>query len=209
MAPSQPSASAAELWADGIIHILGVLFAIGAMIFLISHAAGLQQGFSLLAYGCGLAGMLGASAAYNLWSGPAKEIWRRVDHAMIFVMIAGSYTPFVVLRLTGSTAALLGGIVWTGALIGVALKLKFPRRFERLSLALYLGLGWALVLGFESLMHALASSTLILLVAGGVLYTIGVPLHLAHRLRFHNAAWHACVLAATICHFAAITGEFA
>ncbi|MGE5517468.1 MAG: PAQR family membrane homeostasis protein TrhA [Bacteroidota bacterium] len=196
--------NAAELRADAVIHVLGLLFAIAAVAFLIHR----DSSFSVIAYGCGLAGMLGASAAYNLWRGPAKEIWRRVDHAMIFVMIAGSYTPFVVLRLNGSTAALLGGVVWTGALVGVALKLLYPRRFERLSIALYLGLGWALVLGFDSFVNSLAGPTLTLLVIGGALYTLGVPLHLASRLRFQNAAWHACVLAAAICHFFAITGEF-
>lgn len=194
----------AELWADAVIHALGLLFAAGAVTFLLLRSGS----FALIVYGCGLAGMLGASAAYNLWRGPAKEIWRRVDHAMIYVMIAGSYTPFVLLRLNGSTAALLGGVVWTGALAGVVLKLLYPRRFERLSLALYLGLGWALVLGFDAFISSLAGSTLTLLLAGGILYTLGVPLHLAHRLRFHNAAWHACVLAASICHFAAIAGEF-
>ncbi|MCR6631963.1 MAG: hemolysin III family protein [Magnetospirillum sp.] len=200
--------SPAELWADGIIHALGVLFAIGAVIFLFSHMAGLSQGASLAVYGFGLAGMLGASAAYNMWRGPAREWLRRVDHAMIYVMIAGSYTPFVVLRLSGDAATLLGSVVWTGAAVGVLLKVFLPRRFERLSLALYLGLGWALVLGFEPLVDSLAGSTLAFLVAGGILYTLGVPLHLARRLRFHNAAWHACVLAAAICHFVAITGEF-
>ena len=209
MASMAPTFTAAEKWADGIVHGVGIAFAIGAGIFLFSHGLEIERGFALMAYGIGLAAMLGASATYNLWVGPAKEIWRRVDHAMIFVMIAGSYTPFVVLRLQGSTAALLGGIVWTGALAGVILKLAFPRRFEKLSIALYLILGWALVLGFGPLVDSLAGRTLVLLLVGGVLYTIGVPLHLAHRLRFHNAAWHTCVLAAAICHFAAIAGEFA
>lgn len=197
--------SAAERWADAIIHALGLLFAVGAVTHLLRHA----NSFALIIYGCGLAGMLGASAAYNLWRGPAKELWRRVDHAMIYIMIAGSYTPFVVLRLHGSTAALLGGVVWTGALAGVLLKILYPRRFERVSIALYLALGWALVLGFDTLAQSLAAPTLTLLLIGGVLYTVGVPLHLAENLRFHNAAWHACVLAGAICHFAAIAGEFA
>ncbi|HLO75678.1 MAG TPA: hemolysin III family protein [Magnetospirillum sp.] len=203
---NQPSA--AEIVADAVVHVLGVLFAMGAISFLFPKAAALENGFSLVVYGCGLAGMLGASAVYNLWSGPAKEALRRLDHAMIFVMIAGSYTPFVVMRLNGSAAAWLGGVVWSGAVLGIVLKLLSPRRLERLSLALYLGLGWALLLGFGSFMDAVAHSTLTLLVIGGVLYTMGVPIHLAHRLRFHDAVWHACVLAAAICHFTAIAGEF-
>lgn len=201
--------SRAERWADGVIHVLGLCFALGAAIWMAWHTTGLERTFSLAAYTLGLMGMLGASAAYNLWTGPRKEMLRRIDHAMIFVMIAGTYTPFVVLRLPGGTAALLGGVVWCGAIIGVVLKLLFPRRFEKTSIALYLGLGWAVVMAFNPLMNSIARSTMDLVIAGGILYTIGVPICMLERLPFHNAVWHALVLAAAICHFAAITGEFA
>jgi Predicted membrane protein, hemolysin III homolog len=202
--------SPAERWADGAVHVVGLCFGVAAAAWLGWHASGLERVLSLAAYAVGLLGMLGASAAYNLWRhGPAKEVLRRLDHAMIFVMIAGSYTPFVVLRLPDGTAAWLGGLVWCGAVAGVVLKLLFPRRFERISIALYLLLGWAVVLAFDPLMDRVARQTLDLLMAGGILYTIGVPFCLAERLPFHNAVWHALVLAAAICHFAAISGEFA
>lgn len=204
------SYSLAERRADGIIHGIGVCFGVGAALWLGTHASGLEGRLSLAAYALGLVGMLGASAAYNLWPhGPAKEFLRRIDHAMIFVMIAGSYTPFVVLRLPGGTAALLGGLVWCGAVAGVLLKLLFPRRFERTSIALYLIMGWLVVLAFDPLMDHIARRTLDLMIAGGILYTVGVPICMAERLPFHNAVWHAFVLAAAICHFAAISGEFA
>lgn len=207
MAPvfSHTAYSRAEIWADGIIHALGLSFALGAALWLSVHANGL----SLAAYGLGLVAMLSASAAYNLWNGPGKEILRRIDHAMIFVMIAGTYTPFVVLRLPSGSATWLGAIVWCGAVIGVALKLLFPRRFEKTSIALYLGLGWAVVMALDPLMGTISPSTLNLLMIGGLLYTMGVPICMAERLPFHNAAWHAFVLAAAICHFVAISGEFA
>ncbi|MBC7953476.1 MAG: hemolysin III family protein [Rhodospirillaceae bacterium] len=195
----------AERWADGIIHALGVSFAVGAAVWLSIHSNG---ALSLTIYAMGLIAMLSASAAYNLWEGPGKELLRRIDHAMIFVMIAGTYTPFVVLRLPAGTATWLGAIVWCGAMAGVVLKLLFPRRFERISIALYIGLGWAVVTVFDPLTETVARSTLDFLVAGGILYTAGVPICMAHRLPFHNAAWHACVLAAAICHFISISGEF-
>lgn len=202
--------SLAERWADGAVHVAGLCFGTGAAIWLALHATGLERTLSLATYALGLVGMLGASAAYNLWRrGPAKEFLRRIDHAMIFVMIAGSYTPFVVLRLPGGTAAWLGGLVWCGAVTGVLLKLLFPRRFERVSIALYLLLGWVVVLAFDPLIDNITRQTLELMIAGGVLYTVGVPFCLAERLPFHNAVWHALVLAAAICHFAAISGEFA
>lgn len=201
--------SPAERLADGIIHVLGVGFALGAALWLSGHAEGFERSLSLAAYSLGLIGTLGASALYNLWNGPAKEWLRRIDHAMIFLMIAGTYTPFVVLRLPAGTATLVGGVVWCGAVFGVLLKLLFPRRFERVSLALYLALGWTVVLAFQPLMDSVARSTLDLLMAGGVLYTVGVPICLLERVPFHNAVWHAFVLMAAICHFAAISGEFA
>lgn len=197
--------SAAELRADAAIHALGVGFAIGAAAWLWSHASGL----ALVVYGLGLVATLTASAAYNLHHGAYKEWLRRIDHAMIFIMIAGTYTPFVVLRLPAGPALWLGGLVWCGAILGVVLKLLFPRRFERMSLALYLGLGWAVVAAFDPLMGAVARSTFDLLVLGGILYTAGVPLCLMERLPFHNALWHAFVLAGAICHFIAVSSEFA
>lgn len=196
----------AERWADAIIHVLGLGFALGAAVWLSIHSNG---ALSLTAYALGLMGMLGASAAYNLWEGPGKELLRRIDHAMIFIMIAGTYTPFVVLRLPAGTATWLGAIVWCGAMAGIVLKLLFPRRFERASIALYIALGWAVVTVFDPLSETVARSTLDLLVAGGILYTVGVPICMAHRLPFHNAVWHAFVLAAAVCHFVAISAEFA
>lgn len=208
-----PMYSPAERWADGIVHAIGLSFAMGTALWLSIHTGnnpdGLEGTLSLAAYAVGLIAMLGASAAYNLWSGPGKEILRRIDHAMIFVMIAGTYTPFVVLRLPEGSATWLGAFVWCGAMAGVVLKLLFPRRFEKTSIALYLGLGWAVVMAFSPLSDTVARSTLDLLIAGGILYTLGVPICMAVRLPFHNAAWHAFVLAAAICHFVAISGEFA
>jgi len=197
--------SPAEVRADATIHAIGVTFAIAAALWLSTHASGA----ALLIYALGLVATLTASAVYNLHGGRHKELLRRIDHAMIFVMIAGTYTPFVVLRLPDGTATWLGGIVWCGAMLGAMLKLLFPRRFERVSLALYLGLGWAVVTAFDPLMGAIARSTFELLVAGGILYTLGVPLCLMERLPFHNALWHAFVLAGAVCHFIAVSGEFA
>lgn len=204
-----PDYTPAERLADAIIHALGVGFAVGAAVWLSLHAQGdTVSVLSLAAYGLGLMAMLCASAAYNLWDGAGKEMLRRIDHAMIFVMIAGTYTPFVVLRLPAGSATWLGAIVWCGAMMGVVLKLLFPRRFEKTSLALYMGLGWAVVMVFDPLIENVARSTFDFLVAGGILYTVGVPICMARQLPFHNAVWHACVLAAAICHFISITTEF-
>ena len=128
---------------------------------------------------------------------------------MIFVMIAGTYTPLTLNSLNDrSLGALLCGAVWGVAAVGAALKLWFPRRFERLGLGLYLGLGWAIVTVAEPLGEGLSGPALRLIGIGGVLYTIGVGVLLLRRVPYHNALWHLLVLAAASCHFAAIAMEY-
>jgi hemolysin III len=155
--------------------------------------------WSVLAYSFGLMAMLGFSAAYHIQrSSKHREFLRRLDHAAIFVMIAGTYTPF--------TACLLDGVeaIWLTALSGVAVKLVYPRRFEWASTTVYLALGWAVVIFMRPLLAELDRPTLILLVAGGVLFSIGACIHRWRRLPFHDAIWHGLVLIAAGCHYAAI-----
>ncbi|EKV31387.1 Putative hemolysin III-like membrane protein [Caenispirillum salinarum AK4] len=206
-----PSYSRAERIADAVVHVLGITAGIIASAWLLAVAAFQAGGIelaSLAVYSLGLVGMLTASALYNLWPpGRVKEILQRCDHAMIYVMIGGSYTPFVVNVLDGGLGMVLAGIVWTGVTAGIVLKVGFPRRMERLGLALYLALGWCIVVAIEPLAGALTPLGLTLLVLGGVLYTVGTGLHLLERLPFHNVGWHVMVLAAAGCHFAAVVVE--
>ena len=132
-----------------------------------------------------------------------KEVLRRLDHAAIFVMIAGSYTPFA-LVVGGIAGHALLAAVWAIAAVGVAIKLRFPRRFDKISVLLYLFQGWIVVLALDSITAALPSRALTLLVAGGIVYTLGVGFHLMERLRFHNVIWHVFVLGGAACQFVAI-----
>lgn len=206
-----PRYSANERRADAAVHALGVAAGFAGFAWmlgtaLLSDAVPARTAWALAVYGLGLVGMLTASAAYNLVRpGRAKALLRRIDHAMIFVMIAGTYTPFT---LAGGQGVALGSAVWGGAAFGAALKLRWPGRFERVGLALYLGLGWAIVTAAESLRVSLPAASLWLLVAGGVIYTVGVAVHLMERLPYHNALWHLLVLVAAGCHFAAIAVAF-
>ncbi len=161
--------------------------------------------WSVLAYSLALVAMLGLSAAYHIQrSSDRREVLRRLDHAAIFVMIAGTYTPFTACVLDGASAIWLTASMWLAALAGVAVKLLYPRRFEWTSTAVYLALGWAVVIFMRPLLAALDRPTLILLVAGGVLYSIGACIHRWRRLPFHDAIWHGLVLIAAGCHYAAI-----
>jgi hemolysin III len=203
-----PTFTRAELAVDQAVHALGVAAVVVAVPPLIALAAlnhGALRFGSALVYGLAAIAMLVASAAYNLAPpSPAKEILRRIDHAVIFIMIAGTYTPLVLCKVGGAAGSAMLAAVWAAALGGAALKLCRPRRFERLSIALYLALGWSIVPMIAPMAAALSTGALVLVAVGGGLYTVGVLVHLAHRLPYHNAIWHALVLAAASCHYAAI-----
>ncbi|QRE76699.1 PAQR family membrane homeostasis protein TrhA [Methylobacterium aquaticum] len=198
-----------ELLADGVVHVVGVsLGVIGALALTISAALSKlspSETASVAVYAAGLVAMLGTSAAYNMCPvGRLKWRLRRADHATIFLMIAGTYTPLVTLVGTDSVAfGLLAG-VWLVAVVGALVKLTLPGRFDRLAIALYLALSWSGIMAYESVMAALSPPALWLLAAGGVLYSLGVIFHLWRQLPFQNAIWHCFVLAAAACHYGAV-----
>lgn len=202
----------AELWADGAIHVLGVALGLGAIAALIVQVASSAPLFDLIPvsiYGVALLAVLIVSATYNMWPiSPRKWIIRRFDHSAIYVLIAGTYTPFLA-KLSGSIfAQTLLVIVWLAAAAGVVLKVALPGRFDRLSIALYLLIGWSGLLIWESV-SLLPVTTLWLIVAGGLLYSIGVIFHVWESLPFQNAIWHGFVLAASGCIYGAVFRAYA
>jgi hemolysin III len=149
--------------------------------------------------------MLGCSGLYNIaGEGPRKALLRRLDHAAIFGMIAGTYTPIGLLALGGAWGWGVLVVVWAGAAGGAAFKLVAPGRFGRASIAAYLLLGWAGLAALDPLLAALPPRDLALLAGGGLLYSLGVAVHLSTRLPYHTAIWHALVLAAAACHYAVV-----
>ncbi|MDT8343968.1 MAG: hemolysin III family protein [Thermohalobaculum sp.] len=203
--------SRAEHLADAVLHVLGVVAALVAVPVLVTLAVvwhgSLSTVLAAAIYGVSLIAMFAFSAAYHLVRHPgAKEILRRFDHAAIYVKIAGTYTPFAVLLARDEAGPILAGI-WTAALVGLAIKVTAPRRLETLCLLLYLGMGWAAVAIGGPIIEGLTDAGLILMVTGGVLYTLGVVFHLWHSLPFQNAIWHALVLAASFVFYAAILVE--
>ncbi len=198
----------AERVADGVVHALGVtLGAIGAVVLVavaVIWASPLEIA-SVIVYAVGLLAMLGFSAAYNIWPvSRAKWILRRFDHSAIYLMIAGTYTPFIAQLKAGLVAAGLLAAVWSTAFLGAALKLMLPGRLDRLAVAVYLALGWSGVVAYRQVVAALPGSTLWLIAAGGVLYSAGVVFHAWRSLRFHNAIWHGFVVIAACCHYSAV-----
>ena len=197
-----------EQLADRYVHYLGLVAGlIGAAAIVIAAA---ERGRTLAVaavavYGFGLICMIGASSLYNLAKpSPRKEVFRRLDHAAIFVMIAGTYTPLTLVAMGGPSGAGIALFVWGVAGAGTALKLIYPRRFERLSIMLYLALGWTILFWVRSLFDAVPASVIVLLGVGGLLYSLGVVFHLRPSWPYHNAIWHGFVLGAAACHWIAI-----
>jgi hemolysin III len=152
-----------------------------------------------------LLAMLVLSATYNLWPvSRAKWVLRRFDHSAIYLLIAATYTPFIMeLKDSILAMALLVG-VWCVAIVGIMLKLVLPGRFDRLSVGLYLAMGWSGMTLYGRVVAILPTFALCFVVAGGALYSLGVVFHAWQRLRFQNAIWHCFVLLGAACHYMAV-----
>ena len=202
----------AELWADGIVHGIGIALGISGVAVLIGHlvaASALADLLPVSIYSAALLAVLIISAVYNMWPvSPAKWLMRRFDHSAIYVLIAGTYTPFLMKLGESATAQGLLAVVWLVAIAGIALKVALPGRYDRLSILLYLAMGWSGVVLWESI-ATLPATALWLMLAGGLLYSVGVIFHIWESLPFQNAIWHAFVLAASGCFYGAVFRAYA
>jgi hemolysin III len=202
---------ARELVADGVVHALGLILGVagaGVLVLLVLFDGDPVVRAPLFIYAAGFLAMLACSAAYNVFrSSPRRDWLRRFDHAAIFAMIAGTYTPFTTLRLTGAWSSGLTAVIWAIAVVGMAVKLLRPRRIETISIVLYLTLGWIGLVALQPFLTSLEVTTLALLAAGGVLYTVGVVFHVWESLPYHNAIWHGFVLTGAVVHYAAVVNE--
>lgn len=203
-----PINSKSERIADGAIHAIGVTAAVAGAMTLAARTTGLaspQLSTALGIYGATLIATFLASASYHLvpWHG-ARPFLRRFDHAAIYLKIAGTYTPLVVLIGSGFAYIILA-LIWVLAVIGMVLKLFFWRRGEAPSSpALYLIMGWLSLGLVGSLWIVVPPASMLLIGLGGLLYTAGVPFCISETMRYSTAIWHSLVLLASACFFAAI-----
>ncbi len=203
-----PLYARSERIADGVIHGLGVTFAVtGASLLLIFAALGAAPASiaAVAVYGAALIATFAASAFYHMtpWEG-LRPTLRRIDHAAIYLKIAGTYTPLVVL-IGSAFAYVVLCIVWSLAIAGMAVRLLRRGRTGRIGPAIYLFMGWLSLLLVWPITQSFSTVVLALVMSGGLLYTVGVIFHRWESLRFSNAIWHGFVLAASGCFFAAIT----
>jgi hemolysin III len=156
-------------------------------------------------YVAGLLSMLVLSATYNLWPiSPAKWLLRRFDHSAIYLLIAATYTPFILEVKDSVFALVLLAGVWCVAILGIVLKLCCPGRFDGVAVGIYLAMGWSGVMLYDPVVKALPALAFGLIIAGGLLYSFGVIFYAWRRLRFQNAIWHGFVLAGAACHYTAV-----
>jgi hemolysin III len=200
----------AERLSDAAVHVTGLALVLAAVPVLIVVTALVRGDAASVAgvsiYGAGLLMMIGASAAYNIaegfpWGAARAWLLRRLDHSAIFLKIAATYTPFALISGHGLVVT---AVVWGAALVGIALKVVSPERFRWASLALYLGMGWAGIIGGGALLTALPVPVIVLMATGGILYTVGVVFYVWDRLPYHYTIWHVFVLAASLTFYAAV-----
>ena len=198
--------TAAAWRADLVVHAIGMVLALvgGGVIFSLALALGAAHATAIGIYAAGFVLMLAFSAAYNFSRGKLRPLYRRLDHSGIFLMIAGSYTPFTTLALKGGWAWGMTVAVWTIAGLGILGKIFVPQLREGLWIALYLSLGWLVVFAAGPVMQALSPPALVLLVLGGLVYSAGVVWHVRENLQFSRSIWHGHVVAGAGVHWAAI-----
>ncbi len=199
-----------EEWVHTATHLTGALGALAALPWLVSAASASGDGLDVagaVVFGLSALALYSASSIYHaLPRGGAKDVAQVVDHAAIFLLIAGTTTPFTLGALRGPWGSAVFAAVWLMALAGVVLKARVGVEYPRVSTALYLGMGWTCLIAVLPEIERIPAGGLGWLAAGGAAYTLGVPFFIADSRRFNHAIWHVFVLAGTGCHLTAVVG---
>lgn len=196
--------------ANSLTHGAGILFSVVALTLMLALTIPSRNGAHIASsavYGVSMFLVFTASTLYHAIPFPvAKARLKVFDHCAIYLLIAGSYTPFLVVALRGETANQMLVTVWGLALVGIAFKLAFIQRFKALSVLTYLGMGWLSMLVIRELAQVLNQQGIVMLALGGVCYSVGVIFYLNKKIPYNHAIWHVFVLAGAVCHFISIFG---
>jgi len=189
---------------NALTHAIGAVFGIVALVLLIIFETKKTEFslFSVVVYGISIIILFTASTMYHSFTDEKKKhYFRIVDHISIYLLIAGTYTPVLLITLEQSKGWLLFYIVWAIAGFGVILKLFFTGKFEAFSTILYLAMGWLIVFDFSTLNSLMPANGIVLLMAGGLAYTVGIVFYAIEKIPYNHVIWHLFVLAGAICHF--------
>ena len=194
--------------ANAIIHGIGAIFSIAALVILIVSSAMHGTAWHVVSFTLFGSSMvllyLSSTLVHSFPAGRVKDFFEIMDHSAIYFFIAGTYTPFLFLAIKGALGWTLFGIVWGLAIAGTVFKAFFVKRFLHTSTLLYVVMGWLMVFGWKPLLENVSSQGLILLAIGGILYTVGAIFYVWRGFTYHHAVWHVFVLAASILHFFAV-----
>ena len=209
MSASASRYTVGEEIAHAVTHGLGAVLGIAGLVVLMVAAVQRGEGAWQVApcaiYGAAMVLMFTTSTLYHSFPWPrVKRVFRVLDHEMIFLMIAGTYTPFVLITLRGALGWTLFGVVWGIAAVGMVFQGFFTGRFKGASTALYVLMGWVIVFAMKPLLEHMSAAGVRWLWAGGLCYTAGAVVYLFKRVRYNHAVWHLLVLAGAACHFCAI-----
>lgn len=203
-----PSYTLGEEIANSVIHGMGIVLGIAGLGVLTAFAALHGDAWHIVScsiFGAALIVLYTTSTLYHSIPIPrVKAVMRTLDHSAIFLLIAGTYTPFLLVNLRGPWGWSLFGIIWGLALLGIALRIARGRRSTWVAVTLYAGMGWAVVIAVKPMLNHVAAGGLLLLLLGGLAYTLGIAFYVWKRLPYHHAIWHLFVLAGSILHFFAI-----
>ncbi len=194
--------------ANATLHGLGAAMGVAVLVVLVVLSALHGTAINIVTsavFGGSLVLLYLSSTLYHAFTWPrAKQFWELMDHSVIYVLIAGTYTPFALVTLGGAWGWSMFGVVWGLAAAGIVVQVVFPGRFRPLMTALYIAMGWLVVVAGIPLFSALAPAGIAWVAAGGVLYSVGVFFYYKKRFTFSHAVWHVFVLAGSACHVVAI-----
>ncbi len=200
--------SRSEDIANSIIHGIGAVLAITALTILVAFSGlkgDARRVVSFSIYGSTLILLYLSSAFYHgVRSAKLKRLFRILDHATIYLLIAGTYTPFMLVTLRGGWGWSLFGVTWGFAVLGVIMTALFMERFKLLAVLSYIGMGWLIVLAFKPLAAVLPLGGIIWLATGGIAYTFGIVFYVSTKIPYNHAIWHVFVLGGSMCHFFAM-----
>lgn len=203
-----PRYSRSEEIANSIIHGVGIVLSIGGLAVLTSFASVFGNAWHIVSvsiFGASLILLYTTSTLYHSISLPrVKSVLRVLDHIAIFLLIAGTYTPFTLVNLRGVWGWTIFGVVWGLAALGIVFKITMLKKWTLLSTLIYLGMGWIMIAAVKPMMASVATGGLLLLLLGGLAYTGGIIFYIWRKLPYHHAIWHVFVLTGSVLHFFAV-----